>query len=137
MSKDKKEITQIDDEDSGEGGLPPLEESYASILRRLGVDVSDMSLADVRNMIHDYAQEGRIKGAKVIDIKTGKSRQTYAKNSESDREYSVKSADDTPVSEAELLRAKTEREYSERSEKRKDQTPQPPFDPKPPKPTPL
>lgn len=129
MSDDKKHWVTTDDDEDG-GSLPPLEDSYGAILRRLGVDTRDMSLDDIRNIIHQYAQEGVLKGAKVIDIKTKKAKQTYS-NGKKERFYQVKADDGVPVSEAELDNLRKDQEYKARTEKRNEEEPKPPFNPTP------
>ena len=80
VRKKSGDITKVDDIDDGGGEGQLIEESYSSILNKLGVDTQEMSVEDIRNMIQHYSQEGLIKGAKVINLSTGKAQQTYKTN---------------------------------------------------------
>lgn len=125
MSKKPTDLI-ADDEDSGDSGVES-QQSYASILKRLGVNIKGMSLDEVKNMIHQYTQEGLLKGAKIIDLKTGKARQTHKKESK-DRVYTVKASEDKPMTEGELAKKK-DSEYNKRSEQENAKKPSGPIFP--------
>lgn len=126
----KKPTDLVTTDDDSEGGSGRKEvENYSTILRRLGIDVKDMSLEDIQNMIHEYSQEGLLKGAKIIDIKTGKAKQTTRKKSE-ERTYHVKQDSSHPMSPKELA-DKKDADYNKRSDKDDKNDPQPPFNPTP------
>lgn len=115
-----------------ESGGSQVEESYGVILEKLGVSTKDMSVEEIRNLIHEYEQEGLVKGAKIIDFKTGKSKKTYRKPKQSQgRAISVKGQSNEPVTEAELAELKKEAEYKKRSDERDTPVPRKPFNPKP------
>lgn len=127
----KSEI--IEDEDSGSGGKGKKGHSYADILKGLGIDTKEFSLADMEEMFHQLRQEGVLeKGAKVIDLKTGKKKQTYT-NTKTGRTYTVKQSSSEPVKTDEIADRK-DVEYKAHSEKQDKPTPVPPFNPKPTKP---
>lgn len=120
---------EIEEDDSGGSQV---EESYGVILEKLGVSTKDMSVEEIRNLIHEYEQEGLVKGAKIIDFTTGKSKKTYRKPTQSQgRAISVKEDATRPVTEAELAAIKKEEKYKQRSDKTETPAPKNPFNPKP------
>lgn len=125
-TKKPTDLVTTDDDSEGEGKVV---ESYSTILRRLGIDVKDMSLEDIQNMIHEYSQEGLLKGAKIIDIKTGKAKQTIRKKAD-ERTYHIKQDTSQPMSPNELAEQK-DSDYNKRSDKEDKNNPQPPFNPTP------
>lgn len=120
---------EIEDDESGGSQV---EESYGVILEKLGVSTKDMSAEEIINLIHEYEQEGLVKGAKIIDFKTGKSKKSYRKPKQSQgRAISVKKKATKPVTEAELAELKKEADYKKRSDERDTPAPKNPFNPKP------
>ena len=123
---------EIEDDESGGSQV---EESYGVILEKLGVSTKDMSAEEIINLIHEYEQEGLVKGAKIIDFKTGKSKKSYRKPKQSQgRAIPVKEKTTKPVTKAELAELKKEADYKKRSDERNTPAPKNPFNPKPPGP---
>ena len=130
VSKKSGDITRADDTESGgEVGGQVSEDSYVQILNQLGVDTQAMSLDEVRQMIQQYSEEGAIKGAKVIDLKTGKSVQTFKSKKEQGRTISVKKSSDEPLTRAEMEQQKKDEDYRKGSDKEDTPAPGKPFSP--------
>lgn len=122
--------TNSEIEEEGEGGKTQIEESYRTILARLGEDVRGLSIEEIKEMIHRYKQDGG-KGAKLIDFKTGKSKQSYKKEEKKERYYQVKDRQDAPMSPEEAKRQLKEEDYKSSSDKQETPTVDQPFSPKP------
>ena len=122
---------KTDDSEGGSGGeVGTVQgESYATILTSLGVDVKGLNVEEIQELIHQYEQEGILKGADVIDIKTGKRRRTFKKsNKNKGRTYQVKQDDSIPMTPEQVR----EKEYKESSQKQKTSKPDvTPMGPKP------
>ena len=136
MVDKRKDLTEVnngdvDGGDNGGGDGTPVEESYVTILQKLGVDTNEMSIDDIQNMIHQYTQEGVLKGAKVIDMKTGKSVQTYKKGEDKTkgRAITVKNEDGRPLTQAEFEKEKKERDYKAKTDEQNQPSPEKPFSP--------
>lgn len=133
MVSKKSDIKIVsDDEVDGSGGNI-VEESYATILQKLGVDTAEMTIEDIENMVHQYTQEGRLKGAKVISLETGKSVQTFKQKKDATRTITVKEKSEKPVTPQEFERLKEEERYKKRSDKQDKPAPTTPFIPPTPK----
>lgn len=131
MSKKKRDDLITTDDDSGEGTQGHVEQTYAQILRRLGIDTSNMTVEDVQNMIHDYTQEGRIHGNVVdVNFKTGEAKRRRKASEKEENYYHVIQDQDEPVASSEMAERK-DPEYNKRSEKENKNSPNPPFNPKP------
>ena len=126
------EIIGDQDIEEDESGGSQVEESYGVILEKLGISTKDMSAEEIINLIHEYEQEGLVKGANIIDFETGEYKKTYRKPKQPQgRAISVKARATKPVTEAELAAIKKEERYKERSDERDTSVPKNPFNPKP------
>lgn len=122
--------TNSEIEEEGEGGKTQIEESYRTILAKLGEDVRGLSMEEIKEMIHRYKQEG-VKGAKLIDFKTRKAKQSYTGDEKKERYYQVKDRQDAPMSPEEVKRQLKEEAYKSSSDKQDTPTVDQPFSPKP------
>ena len=133
MVDKRNDLINIDDGDidGGDGTGKPIEESYATILQKLGVDTNEMTVEDIQNMIHQYSQEGKLKGAKVISMETGKSVQTYKKKQDNKKgkAITVKKEDGRPLTKAEFEQEKKERDYKAKTDEQNKPAPEKPFSP--------
>jgi len=105
-------------------------ETYASILKQLGVNIKNLSLNDLKEMIHQYSQEGFEKG-NLIDFKTGKRVKSDSKKKSEGRVYQVKANESEPMTPAEMARKTQDDEYKKGSDKQNTPTVDQPFNPKP------
>lgn len=128
--KGPTDITIIEEDEDEGGGQSQYEESYASILKSLGIDTKGLSVEDIRKVIHEYSQEGLMKGGDVIDFTTGKKRKAYKKTDNS-RVYQVKSRNSEPLTGKEMDNERAHDDYNDSSEKQNRPAPSHPFSPKP------
>ena len=137
MVRKRKDLVEVDDGeiDGGDGSGQPVEETYATILEKLGVDTNEMSIDDIKTMIHQYSQEGKLKGAKVISMETGKSVQTYKSKQDKTKgqAITVSRQADRPLTKAEFEEEKKERDYKAKTDKQNKPAPDKPFSPPTPK----
>ena len=130
---EKNEIRVVGDSDIEEDGGSSSEivETYSVVLEKLGVSTKEMSVEDIKSLIHEYQQEGKLKGAKIIDFKTGKTKQTHKDNKPKGRTIKYKDTSSKPMTEAEFKAKKAEKEYKGESGNKDKHTVDVPFNPKP------
>lgn len=116
VSKQGKDVESGDSDEGSGGEVGSVQsESYSTILQSLGVDVKGLNIDEIQELIHQYEQEGMLKGADVIDIKTGKRQRTYKKSQKNKgRVYQVKQDETMPMTPEQVR----EQEYKESSEKK-------------------
>ena len=140
MAKKPTDLTTTSDTDieeggSGESGI--YEATYSKFAKEHGLDFSEMTVDEIREIIHQYVQEGKVsKGAKVYNLKgeliSHKAKQTRG-NRAGVRSYQVKQEKGKPVTQAEFDAIKAEQDYKASSEKQDKPAPDAPFVPPTPK----
>jgi hypothetical protein len=126
--------TEIEEEDGGSGEIDINESTYSKLEREHGFDFSEMSMSEIREVIHQYSQEGKLnKGAKVYNLK-GELISHKAKNTQTKsggRSYQVKESSREPMTREAFEKEKADRDYKESSEKQDKPAPGEPFNPTP------
>ena len=138
MTKKPTDLTTSDsadiDDEGGSGEIDVNETTYSRFAKEHGLDFSEMTEDEIREIIHQYSQEGKVKkGAKVYDMQgnliSHRAKQSSTKTS--GRTYQVTEDNSQPMTKAEFEKAKSEKEYIESSEKKDEPTPGKPFNPTP------
>lgn len=120
----------IQDDDSSEGGVTEIKESYIDILNQLGVDTRAMSLEEIRAEIQK--RKGSFKSGNRFDLKTGKRIQEEStQGKKKGRTYKVKLSQDEMLTASEFDVDRSDEEYKKKSDKQNSPVPSIPFNPKP------